>query len=96
MRPARNPPPAGITERQRACLDAIELHLAKTRTMPSLEELRAALGFTSNSGVLRLLQQLEERGRITRLPRRARSIALLDAGTCRRCGARLRPEDEAS
>ena len=87
-----HPTPVGISERQHACLDAIELHLTKTRTMPSLEELRVALGFTSKSGALRLLQQLEERGRIARLPGRARAIALLGARTCRHCGARLRPE----
>jgi repressor LexA len=83
-----NLPPArtGLTCRQRACLDAIESHLAKTRTMPSVEELRVALGAGSKAGVLRLLRQLEERGRIERLPNRARAIRLLQDDCCSRCG----------
>jgi repressor LexA len=78
----------GLTLKQRACLDAIETHLARTRTMPSVENLRFALGAGSKAAVLRLLRQLEERGRIARLPHRARAIRLLDAGECPHCGNR--------
>jgi hypothetical protein len=44
MRPLEKSCPAstGLTPRQRECLDAIEAHLAQTRTMPSIEELRVA------------------------------------------------------
>ncbi|HEY2444837.1 MAG TPA: hypothetical protein VGI20_03770 [Rhizomicrobium sp.] len=80
---------SGLTARQRACLDAIKAHLAATRTMPSIEQLRVALGAGSKAGVLHLLRQLEERGRIGRLPNRARGIRLLDEETCPRCGERL-------
>jgi repressor LexA len=76
----------GLTLKQRACLDAIEAHLARTRTMPSVENLRIALGFGSKAAVLRLLRQLEERGRIARLPHRARAIRLLHLGECPHCG----------
>lgn len=72
------PQQTGLTAPQRACLDAIEAYVARTRAMPSVEDLRTALGLTSKSGVLRLLRQLEERGRIARLPLRARAIRLLD------------------
>ena len=91
-------PPAlmGLTEKQRRCLDAIEAHLATTRTMPSVEELRTALGARSKSGVIRLLRQLEERGRIARLPLRPRAIRLLARLTCPRCGATMREEYEAA
>jgi len=54
--------------------------------------LRVALGFSSKGGVLRLLRQLEERGRIARIarvPLRARAIRLLDNQECPRCGERL-------
>lgn len=87
--------PMGLTGKQRACLDAIEAHLGRTRTMPSVEDLRLALGFTSKAGVLRLLRQLEERGRIARLPQRARAIRLLQAGACPYCAERLAREAEA-
>jgi len=80
------PAPMGLTLKQRACLDAIEAHLARTRTMPCVEDLRLALGFGSKAGVLRLLRQLEERGRIARLPLRARAIRLLYTGECAHCG----------
>lgn len=81
--------PIGLTPKQRACLDAIGAHFGETRTMPSVEELRIALGVGSKAGVLRLLRQLEERGRIARLPRRARAIRMLDARACPHCGGPL-------
>jgi repressor LexA len=86
----------GLTGKQRACLDAIEAHLARTRTMPSVEDLRLALGFTSKAGVLRLLRQLEERGRIARLPQRARAIRLLRVEACPYCAERFAREAAAA
>jgi repressor LexA len=83
------PTQTGLTAQQRACLDAIEAYLARTRTMPSVDDLRVALGFSSKAGVLRLLRQLEERGRIARVPLRARAIRLLDDPECPRCRERL-------
>jgi SOS-response transcriptional repressor LexA len=79
----------GLTPKQQACLDAIKVHFAKTGTMPSVENLRRALGFGSKTGIIRLLRQLEERGRIARLPHRARAIRLLDEEMCPHCGERL-------
>ena len=94
MRPLDHPPPPpqiGLTAPQRACLDAIEAYLARTRTMPSVENLRLALGLSSKAGVLRLLRQLEERGRIARVPLRARAIRLLYDRECAHCQGRLAP-----
>ena len=81
----------GLTAPQRACLDAIEVYHAARRVMPSVEDLRLALGFSSKAGVLRLLRQLEERGRIARVPLRARAIRLLYDRECPRCQERLSP-----
>jgi len=81
-------PSIGLTPRQRACLDAIEAYLVRTRTMPSIEDLRRALGSGSKAGVLRLLRQLEERGLIARVPNRARAIRLLAADICPHCAER--------
>ena len=81
--------PTGLTPGQRACLDAIEAHHARTRVMPSLEELRVSLGLGSRSAVRQLLRQLEERGHIAREAGRERAIRLLPHGNCPRCGARV-------
>ena len=83
-----SPLPTGLTAQQRACLDAIEAYFARTRTMPSAENLRVALGLSSKSGVFRLLRQLEELGRIARVPLRARAIRLLEEHECPRCPER--------
>ncbi|MGH6876359.1 MAG: LexA family protein [Rhizomicrobium sp.] len=90
------PAQTGLTLKQRACLDAIEAHLARTRAMPSVEDLRVALGAGSKAGVLRLLRQLEERGRIARQPHRACAIRLLPAAACPRCGEPLACEAQAA
>jgi repressor LexA len=92
---ATKPIRAGLTSKQRACLDAIEMHLAQTRTMPSVEDLRLALGFSSKAGALRLLRQLDERGYISRLPHRARAIRLLQAEICPHCERRFVKSREA-
>jgi SOS-response transcriptional repressor LexA len=92
---AGRPAQTGLTPKQRACLDAIEAYLARTRTMPSVENLRLALGFTSKTGVLRLLRQLEERGHIERLPLRARAIRLLHDGGCPQCAQKPAPPSGA-
>ena len=94
MSPSDNSCPAsmGLTPRQRECLDAIEAHQAQTGTMPSVEELRVVLRSGSKAGILRLLRQLEERGRIARLPNRARAIRLLNGDRCPRCGEHFERE----
>ena len=98
MHPDYNAPSAqtGLTLKQRACLDAIEAYFARTRTMPSVEDLRLALGIGSKSGVLGLLRQLEERGRIARLPLRARAIRLLHDPACQGCAENPAPPGAAA
>lgn len=41
---------------------------------PSFDEMAAATGLRSKAGVARLLDALDEQGRITRVPRRDRSV----------------------
>jgi len=76
----------GLTAKQLACLRAVEAHHARTDSMPSVEQLRAALGLASKSGAVRLLTQLEQRGAIRRLSGRARAIRVLREETCPHCG----------
>ena len=44
---------------------------------PSYDEMKNALNLASKSGIHRLLNSLEERGFIKRLPNRARAIEIL-------------------
>lgn len=48
---------------------------------PSFEEMKQALGLASKSGVHRLIEALEERGRIIRRHNRARAIEVLETPT---------------
>ena len=79
----------GLTRRQRACLDAVAAHQKATGTMPTVEELRLALGLTSKSAASRLLLRLEHRGAIKRIHGCARAIAIKRA-VCPHCGKDVR------
>lgn len=67
----------GLTEMQYKCLDIIETYIADTGRPPSFDEMTEGLGLKSKSGVHRIVAGLEERGRIRRLPNRARAIEVL-------------------
>lgn len=78
-----------LNEKQRACLDAISAHREKSGEMPTIEELRVALGVSSTSMVYRLLKSLEERRVIERRRYEPRAIVLTNE-KCPHCG--LTPE----
>lgn len=63
-----------LTEREAQCLYVIECNIRVNDMAHSCEEIKIALGLASKSGVHRLLQALERKGRIQRLNRRARAI----------------------
>lgn len=69
----------GLTHKQRDCLAFIRAYMDEHESSPSFEDIKGALELKSKSGVHRLLQALEERGRIRRLHDRARTIEILDA-----------------
>lgn len=66
----------GLTAVQSQCLAAIQQRSAGG-VAPSLEELRADLGFAHRSAVLRVLHTLKDRGAIRWRPRQARSIEIV-------------------
>jgi SOS-response transcriptional repressor LexA len=70
--------PHGLTPEQRAALDFISKEIAANDSPPTYQEIALHLGLRSKSGVGRLLNRLEDRGHITRLPGRRRSIAVVD------------------
>ena len=68
----------GLTHKQRELLDFIGERMAVDGVSPSFDEMREAMGLKSKSGIHRLIDALEERGIIQRLPNRARAIEILE------------------
>lgn len=65
-----------LTPRQRDCLAALQAHFDKHGVMPTVRALAHEIG-RSKGYVQSHLDQLEDRGFIRRLPRRARAIEIL-------------------
>ena len=67
----------GLTKRQSRCIGFIRRYADQhDGVSPSYEEIGAALGLRSKSGVHRIIMALKERGFIETLPNRARAIHL--------------------
>lgn len=69
---------AGLTSKQHQLLTFLTEYDEKHGCAPSFDEMMAAIGIQSKSGVHRLLTALEERGKIRRLRFRARAIEITD------------------
>lgn len=68
--------PQLITRKQYTLLGFIESRLRDGVT-PSFDEMRVAMGIRSKSGIHRLVNGLEERGFLRRLPHRARTLEIV-------------------
>ena len=66
-----------LTARQRQVLEIIQSHVQKSNIVPSLREIRTAMGISSLNGVRSHLDALERKGYIQRNNRFSRSITLL-------------------
>lgn len=66
----------GLTERQYHLLTFIKAFEQSHGYMPSYVEMKDALGLASKCSISRLVDALEERGHICRIPNKARSIQL--------------------
>lgn len=66
-----------LTRKQRQVLELIADQLARTGVAPSYEEIRQTLKLSSRSSVHRMVNCLQERGYIRRLPHRARAMEVL-------------------
>jgi SOS-response transcriptional repressor LexA len=73
IRPAR----IGLTAAQRTCFNAIERHIALFGLSPTSRELAKVMGLKSHASVYNVLVALRERGWITFLPRKNRSITIV-------------------
>jgi repressor LexA len=63
-----------LTRKQKELFDFILAYFDEVGYAPSFDEMKTAVNLRSKSGVARLINGLEERGKIRRLPYRARSI----------------------
>ena len=66
-----------LTPKQQELLSFIQTRLEEGGVSPSFEEMKDALDLPSKSGIHRLINALEERGFIRRLPNRARALEVL-------------------
>jgi len=78
-----------LTRKQNELLNYIELVIATDGTSPSFEEMKAALGLKSKSGVHRLVTALVERGFICRLTNRARELEVVAGRRDEAAGRRI-------
>ena len=67
----------GLTRRQRQVFDFIRAKIEAHNVPPSYDEIKQAVGLKSKSSVARIIDELEERGAIRRLPGRSRSIEIV-------------------
>ena len=75
--PSHTVPQPMLTKKQKELLLLIRDRVAAEGVPPSFDEMKAALGLRSKSGIHRLITGLEERGFIRRLPHRARALEVL-------------------
>ena len=66
-----------LTKKQHTLLLLIRDRLQEDGVAPSFEEMKVALELKSKSGIHRLINALEERGFIRRLPNRARALEVI-------------------
>lgn len=65
----------GLTKSQQRLFEFLVMRQASD--CPSYDEMKDYMGLASKSGIHRLIEALEERGYIKRLPNRARAIQIL-------------------
>lgn len=67
----------GLTEVQAKALTFIRRRVAAGGVAPTYAEIAEALGIKSKSGAHRVVDELEERGHVRRLPRRRRALEVV-------------------
>lgn len=86
-----------LTAQQTSALRFIENYLDEHGNGPSFDDIAHGLGLASKSGAARLVEALEERGAIRRLPHKARSITLAtDDGVAPAVQTQARPAAAAA
>lgn len=65
---------SGLTRKQAELLRFLRKYTIENGCSPSFEEMKTAINLRSKSGIHRLIHALEERGKVSRLANRARSV----------------------
>ncbi len=81
--------PIGLTKQQEDLLTIVRAYLRAYGRSPSYDELRQSMGLRSKGNLNRLLNALRERGHITWIPNKVRTIALLHDMQCPHCGGAI-------
>lgn len=68
----------GLTPKQAECLDFLKAYIAQHGKPPIFREIADGIGLKSKSDIFRLVAALKERGAIDFLPRRSRSISIIE------------------
>jgi repressor LexA len=71
----------GLTPKQAETLAFLRKFIEENGYSPTFDEIGAAIGLASRSGVSRLLDGLGERGYVRRLRRGSRSIVITEKGS---------------
>lgn len=75
----------GVTPRQHDLLNFIQAYIEDEGYSPSYAEMREALGLKSKTGIHRMIENLAQRGLVTRVSHKARSVRLPSI-KCPHCG----------
>ncbi|MEA1674067.1 DUF3850 domain-containing protein [Nitrospirillum sp. BR 11163] len=73
----RPPPPTALTGRQLMLMQLMTRHMDRTGRIPTLQAMAGTMGLAAKSQVARILDQLEQRGWITRLRGHSCGITIL-------------------
>jgi repressor LexA len=68
----------GVTMKQHLVLEFVKKYCAEKGYSPSYQEIGESVGIASKSGVKRMIDALVDRGHLELLPRRARSLAVIE------------------
>ncbi len=80
-----------LTPKQREVFEIIAAYIGDHGgTAPSVREIMALAGIKSTARVVEVLDALEERGWIKRLPQRRRSITIIEPARAEKEGERVR------
>ena len=82
-----------LTPRQKDCLEFLIRYVRESGGVsPSYDEIKDHLGLKAKSGVFRMINELEERGFVARIPDRRRAITVLKTPD----GTPLRPNSKSN
>tara|TARA_E500000318_G_C3438159_1_gene163886 strand:- start:384 stop:602 length:219 start_codon:yes stop_codon:yes gene_type:complete len=67
----------GLTEKQLKLFKFIKNYITKNKISPSYEEMKVAIGLKSKCSIQKKIEQLQDRGWLTKLHGKSRSIKIL-------------------